>query len=570
MLMMLFILAISAVYAIHVSESIWQGVGKLSTPAVIVNVDTIAVGSEEGVVALLSALDGTVIWRRKLSTGPVTGLQVTQDGLVAAETVSSKTFFSIARGVPVSTSNSPVVAGQSMARITQGRDWVMEARASDNTLLWRRDEALTCLSTAVAINSAADALGDMHVSEAESTTEHILVGYSDKAELLLGFSITKGFTRWRMSLPTGEKIKSLSVRGGKIQAQTETGAVLLIDPKTGASTTTSDNQSEYTVKLDGPSRLVGFKGLDNTWTVQLPISEHSAFVTHHSQQQETVPVTVRGTDATVLFKYLNPSLVALTSQSDQGIHFRLVDSVSGRIVWAGIATGASGPVHVLVCDNWMIAHFFANNRWELLVVELFEPRKDPGVLQVLKQSLLGKAESSSVFDLPAVPWAISKRFIFNAGGITTLGVTTTARGVSPRTVVFALVSQQILALNKDSVLSARRPSKVRDILEGTDDDGLLAYHPEIGINFPSIASHTHLLPDIRAVVSAPTPLESTSLAVSLGLDVYAVPIRCPSLYDALDPSFDFQMLATSLAVVGVAVFISQVFARRKENADRWK
>ena len=560
---MLFIVAVfSSVYALHVTESIWRGVGKLSVPSVHAG-DDIAVGSEAGVVALLSANDGNVKWRRKFESGPVIRLGVTQDGFVAAETRTERLFFAVADGSPAEFNSSKALLHKT-ASLSQGKDWVIEARAGGE-LIWRRDEALTALTCAAVINS--ERLGEMHVSQAESKMEHILVGYSEKANLLLGFSLSRGFTRWRMSLPTGESVTSISIHGGKVKALTESGAILIIDPQTGATSTEHADGLRYTVKFEG--QLVGFRGDVKSWSVEIP--ERFLSLTKLSQPQETIPVTVKGSDASVLFKYLNPNLVGLTSQSEEGIHFRLIDSITGRIVWAGIAAGASGPVYSLVCDNWFLAHFFvpSSNQWEVLVVELFEPRKDLGVFDLIKKSF-ANARTSSAYDLPTTPWAISKRFIFTAGPVTSLGVSSTAKGVSPRTILFALSSQQVLAINKDGILSARRPSKVREILEGTEDDGLLPYHPEVEFHFPSVVSHSHLLPEISSVLSAPTPLESTSLVVTLGLDIFSVPVRCPSLYDALDPSFDFQMLATSLAVVGLAILVSHALAMRREKAERWK
>ena len=156
----------------------------------------------------------------------------------------------------------------------------------------------------------------------------------------------------------------------------------------------------------------------------------------------------------------------------------MIDSITGRIVWAAAAPGASGPTHILLCDNWLVAHFFNKNHWEVVIVELFENKRDLGVVSVLRDSWSRGSNSISAFDqADSAPWAITKRFIFKAGAISALGVTTTVEGVSPRTVLFSLRTQQILAINKDGLLSARRPSANKNALEASDDEGLPPYFP---------------------------------------------------------------------------------------------
>ena len=75
------------VAAMHVTESIWRGVGKLSVSS-LNTADAVIVGSENGVVAALSNIDGAVIWRRVLSSGPITDLSL-RHSLVIAKTATT-------------------------------------------------------------------------------------------------------------------------------------------------------------------------------------------------------------------------------------------------------------------------------------------------------------------------------------------------------------------------------------------------------------------------------------------------------------------------------------------------
>lgn len=72
-------------------------------------------------------------------------------------------------------------------------------------------------------------------------------------------------------------------------------------------------------------------------------------------------------DRSVLYKYSNPNLVAIAALSDMDgkegkatggqLTVFLIDSVNGRVLYAGKHTKATGPVHMIHCENWLTVPF---------------------------------------------------------------------------------------------------------------------------------------------------------------------------------------------------------------------
>ena len=109
-------------------------------------------------------------------------------------------------------------------------------------------------------------------------------------------------------------------------------------------------------------------------------------------KQVPVPVHVRG-DASVIYKFLNPNLLTLITESSiaeervdgdfssqASINVYMLNAVSGQIVHQSRINGAVGPVQFLAYENWCLVHYWntTKNRFEIYVVDLFEGRQDDG------------------------------------------------------------------------------------------------------------------------------------------------------------------------------------------------
>ena len=87
-------------------------------------------------------------------------------------------------------------------------------------------------------------------------------------------------------------------------------------------------------------------------------------------------------DRSVLYKYLNPNLVVVTTEGTHP-HYRrylniyLVDVVSGAVVFSSSHRRVLGPVHVVHAENWVVYSYYNEKfrRTELASLELFEGKE---------------------------------------------------------------------------------------------------------------------------------------------------------------------------------------------------
>ncbi|CAB1335856.1 unnamed protein product, partial [Coregonus sp. 'balchen'] len=85
-------------------------------------------------------------------------------------------------------------------------------------------------------------------------------------------------------------------------------------------------------------------------------------------------------DRSVLYKYLNPNLLAVVTESTDAHPERafvgvfLVDGVTGRIIHEAVQRKARGPVHFVHSENWVVYEYWntKSRRNEFSVLELFE------------------------------------------------------------------------------------------------------------------------------------------------------------------------------------------------------
>ncbi|THD20530.1 ER membrane protein complex subunit 1 [Fasciola hepatica] len=114
-------------------------------------------------------------------------------------------------------------------------------------------------------------------------------------------------------------------------------------------------------------------------------------------------------DRSVLYKYLNPNLVAVvTSGGDvvaqtNSIAIYLIDVVAGRILYSAVHRRCSEPVSLVHSENWVVYTYYNHKslRHEVTVLELYEPFNQSG----------GPGELCASYLVPG-PWQIFLRNAF--------------------------------------------------------------------------------------------------------------------------------------------------------------
>ncbi|XP_041378601.1 ER membrane protein complex subunit 1-like [Gigantopelta aegis] len=272
-------------------------------------------------------------------------------------------------------------------------------------------------------------------------------------------------------------------------------------------------------------------------------------------------------DRSVLYKYLNPNLVVVTTegeepgsaQSHKGpvnyFNVYLIDAVTGHIVFHLNHKRAKGPVVVVHSENWVVYSFIneKHRRPEIAVLEMFE----------------GKEQSNSTaftsFSPPPQPLILRQSYIFPLP-IYTIAATITEKGITSKNLIIALKVGGLLSLPK-ALLDPRRPVIPT---QETMEEGTIPYIPEIPINTEAILNYNQSVFNIDGIHTAPAGLESTSLVLAYGIDLYYCQVTPSKMFDVLKEDFDFFFIGLVLVLMIIVSVVSQKFAARKALNRAWK
>ena len=99
----------------------------------------------------------------------------------------------------------------------------------------------------------------------------------------------------------------------------------------------------------------------------------------------------------------------------------------------------------------------------------------------------------------------------------------------------------------------------------------MPYMPSLGGISPlSIMSHRHFIARPRRIDVAPTYLESTSLALLSGLDLFMTRCAPAREFDRLNEDFNYVALVFAIIFLIVATWGSGWYSNRKDLARAWK
>ncbi|TSM04833.1 ER membrane protein complex subunit 1 [Bagarius yarrelli] len=266
-------------------------------------------------------------------------------------------------------------------------------------------------------------------------------------------------------------------------------------------------------------------------------------------------------DRSVLYKYLNPNLLAVVTESTDTHQERsfvgifLIDGVTGRILHEAVQRKARGPVHFVHSENWVVYAYWntKSRRNEFSVLELFEGME------------LYNSTVFSSLDRPHPPQVLQQSYIFPSP-ISTLEATLTEKGITSRHLLVGLPSGNILSLPK-MFLDPRRPEVVS---EQSREENLIPYSPEMPIRTEWFINYNQTVSRVKGIYTAPSGLESTCLVVAYGLDIYQTRVYPSKQFDVLKDDYDYVLISSVLLGLFFATMISKRLAEVKLLNRAWR
>lgn len=313
------------------------------------------------------------------------------------------------------------------------------------------------------------------------------------------------------------------------------------------------------------------------WTFTPPDSQAIVAV---ATRQSHDPVASIGRvlgDRKVKYKYLNPNTVLIASfeEKEATLTTYLLDSVSGQVLSSVSYEGVDGTksMDCAMSENWFACTFFGqytlrdgSNRslkgYQIAVTDLYESEvsNDRGPL--------GDAEDFSSLDPmgvptpPVLPTVVSQTLILS-GPVEGLTVTQTRQGITRRQVLGYLPEAHAVIGFPRELLDPRRPVGRDPTKEEVEAESLVKYSPHIEQDPRFIVSHLRDVVGVREIIATPAVVESTSLVLAYGVDVFATRVTPSQQFDVLGKEFSKISLIGTVAALAFGVVALKPLVRRQ-------
>ncbi|KAK7496801.1 hypothetical protein BaRGS_00012010 [Batillaria attramentaria] len=268
-------------------------------------------------------------------------------------------------------------------------------------------------------------------------------------------------------------------------------------------------------------------------------------------------------DRSVLYKYLNPNLVVLIGEGEEAspkgpsgfFNLYLVDAVTGHMVFHEHHKRTRGPISIVHSENWVVYSFYSekHRRCEMAVLELYEGKEQ------------SNATAFSSLTPPPSPLVLRQSYIIPVS-LFTMSSTVTEKGITNKNLIIALRVGGVLSLPK-ALLDPRRPSIPT---QETAEEGTIPYIPELPVSTESFINYNRSIFNVRGIHTSPAGLESTSLVLVYGIDLFCTRVMPSKMFDVLKEDFDYFFIGTVLSLMILVSVVSQKLAARKALNRAWK
>ncbi|KAL5611494.1 uncharacterized protein BROUX77_001650 [Berkeleyomyces rouxiae] len=335
--------------------------------------------------------------------------------------------------------------------------------------------------------------------------------------------------------------------------------------------------------------IKGVKYTDNgssyvTWSFIPPTGFAITKVSHRDAHDPVASIGRVLGDRSVLYKYLNQNTVLLTlANAEESILINsLVDTISGQVLFSSTHKGVdvNKDFDCVLSENWMACTFFANyvvhdgtgrslNGVHIVMTDFYESNKtnDRGPLGTSDE-----ASALSPFEVPntsGIPHAISQAFVVSVP-ITALAVSQTRQGITRRQILaYSPDLHSVFGLPRE-MFDPRRPVGREPTKDEFEAESLLRYMANIELDPKATLSHVRDVIGITGILSIPTNMESTSLIVSYGIDIFSTRLSPSMQFDVLGRGFDRVSLVGTCLALFAGVIVLKPLVTKKQIDNTWR
>ncbi|CAO4367949.1 unnamed protein product [Caenorhabditis nigoni] len=261
----------------------------------------------------------------------------------------------------------------------------------------------------------------------------------------------------------------------------------------------------------------------------------------------------------VQYKYVNPNLAAVASinKANQHLTITLVDIVTGQVVHSAAIGKSAKPIHLVHSENWIAYTYWSEKgrRTELGIIELYEGSEENYTQQET-------FDSKIVQKLPPV---VAQQSYIYAQGVDAMSVSETEQGLTTRSILLAHPSGNIHEVSR-RLLDANRPMELTQAMR---EEMMIGYMPEIAVATEEMINYNQTVHRVRGIKTSPSGLESTSLVLAYGTDLFFTRLVPSGTFDILKDDFDHVLISLVLTGLVVGSYVTKRLARSNALASQW-
>lgn len=152
--------------------------------------------------------------------------------------------------------------------------------------------------------------------------------------------------------------------------------------------------------------------------------------------------------------------------------------------------------------------------------------------------------------------------------ISSLEVSSTDMGISSKDLLVGTTGNQLYAMPR-KFFDARRPLKQPTPEE--QEAGVMQYHPVLPLIPTQMLSYNRTIAGLHSIKAVPAGgLESTSLVLAYGIDLFFTRSAPSKTFDMLPEDFDYAFLIMTVGGLGVAAAAAMMASKRNDVNMLWR
>ena len=285
----------------------------------------------------------------------------------------------------------------------------------------------------------------------------------------------------------------------------------------------------------------------------------------------------------ILLKHINPNTIlvimgvkekhSFSKTGNRGLIAVLLDSATGSVLTSQTHLDGTGPVHAIVSEHWAGYHFWStkHERWQISVIDAYRPV--PPELSSWDFAM-GRVSSPAMQQLNISDLrdlSFERQSYLTRIAADSLSVTKTAHGTAAKMLLVATPGGQIAQIDR-RLLDPRRPviPAGAKLSKAQAAEGLPPYHSELIIPGPSFATLNRRILKLRSIYTAPAILESASLMLGVGIDLFYARLQPSRGFDMVPDDFPHALLVTMVMGMAVALMVLKTLLQKRALKLKWQ